>query len=254
MRSFKRIALIVVSTLVLSYVAIVAAVFVLQRSLLFPAPTGARAPSQGLIRDKGFIAMRLPGPKTVVHFHGNAEQLSDTEWLGRKFVDQGLGFYAVEYPGYGLAASTPVSEAAIYSAAEAALVELEKTVPKELIVLEGQSLGTGVAVEMARRGHGSKLVLLSAYTSIPDVAAGVLPFLPTRLLVRDRFETASKAQGLSLPVLLIHGSEDEIIPTGMSRSLAKLFPNATLRIVDGAHHNDLIRRPEVLEALAAFAR
>ena len=250
----KRIAVIVLATLAVGYFAIVAVVFALQRSMIFPAPAGARVPRSGLVRGGSFIAFHLPGPRVVVHFHGNAEQLADSEWLGGKFVEQGLGFYAVEYPGYGLAAATPVSEEAIYAAAEAALSELEKTVPREQMVLEGQSLGTGVAVEMAKRGHGSKLVLLSAYTSIPDVAAVAVPFLPARLLVRDRFDTASKAKALALPVLLIHGSADEVIPVEMSRSLATLFPNATLKIIEGAHHNDLIDRPEVLEALVGFAR
>ena len=250
----KRPVLIVLMTLGLGYAAIVGAAFNFQRALIFPAPTRAREPHHGLVRGAGFVAMHFPGSPTIVHLHGNAEQLADSEWLAGKFVERGFGFYAVEYPGYGLSAATPVSEEAIYATVEAALIALEKSVPKDQLILQGQSLGSGIAVEMARRGHGSKLMLVAPYTSIPEVAAAAMPFLPGRLLVRDQFNSAAKASAVTLPVLLVHGSDDEVIPIRMSQTLAKLFPNATLRIVPGAHHNDLIDRPEVLEALATFAR
>ncbi|MBS1151082.1 MAG: hypothetical protein H6Q89_2780 [Myxococcaceae bacterium] len=246
--------MIAVTTVLLVYVAIAAAAFFFQRAMIFPTPAQAREPRVGLVRGDGFVATHLPGTPTIVHLHGNAEQLSDSDWLAETLALRGFGFYAIEYPGYGLAASTPVSEEAIYSTVEAALRALEQTVPRDQLILQGQSLGSGVAVEMARRGHGSKLMLISAYTSIPDVAASAFPFLPARLLVRDRFDSASKARDISVPVLLIHGGQDEIVPTRMSRTLATLFPKATLRIVEGAHHNDLVDRPEVIDALVNFAR
>lgn len=244
----------VLAALLIGYGGLVGAVYALQRKLIFPAPQGDREPTKGLVRGDGFFAMHHPGTPTVVHLHGNAEALWHSEWLAEKYAERGLGFYAIEYPGYGLAGATPVSEDAIYATVEKAIAALERTVPKDQIVLQGQSLGSGVAVEMAKRGHGSRLILVAPYTSIADVAAEAFPFLPGRWLVRDRFESASKAKGISLPVLLVHGSEDEVIPTHMGRTLAGLFPNATLRIIEGAHHNDLIDRPEVLEALTAFSR
>lgn len=249
----KRVAMIILTTVAVLFLVVAGAAFFLQRAMIFPAPANVREPKNGLVRGKGFAALHRPGTPTVVHLHGNAEQLADSEWLADKFGEHGIGFYAVEYPGYGLSASTPVSEEAIYATVEAALVSLEETVPREQIILQGQSLGSGVAVEMAKRGHGSKLMLVSPYTSIPDVAAAVFPLLP-KFLVRDRFDSASKAPDIKLPVLLVHGSEDEIVPSQMSRTLATLFPSVTLRMIDGARHNDLIDRPEVLEALMTFAR
>ena len=244
--------LVVLATLLIGYLAIVAALFAFQRKLIFPAPQGDRAPAQGLVRGDGFFALHSPGTPTVVHLHGNAEALWHSEWLAQRYAEQGLGFYAIEYPGYGLAAATPVSEEAIYGTVEKAIRALN--VPKEQLILQGQSLGSGVAVEMAKRGYGSRLILVAPYTSIADVAAEAFPLLPARWLVRDRFDSAWKAKDLTLPVLLVHGSEDEVIPTHMARTLAKIFPNATLQIVDGAHHNDLIDRPEVIDALTAFSR
>lgn len=245
---------IIAVTVVVTYLALMTALFAFQRKLIFPAPVSDRAPARGLVRGEGFVAMHYPGTPTVVHLHGNAEVLWHSEWLAQKYAERGLGFYAVEYPGYGLSAAAPLSEDAICAAVEAALVALEKTVPKDQLVLQGQSLGTGVAVEMAKRGHGSKLILVSPYTSIADVAADAVPFFPARWLVRDRFMTAEKAKDVALPVLIVHGTQDEVIPVAMGKTLGGLFPHARVMLVEGAHHNDLIDRAEVIEAMTAFAR
>jgi pimeloyl-ACP methyl ester carboxylesterase len=249
------------------YGLIAAAAFFGQRRLLFPAPTRLaepRAPGAELVQivvdDRvTTYALHLPAPPgapTLVHFHGNGEDLADQSLLIGSMRKQGLGVYAVEYPGYGLARVAALTESSIYDAAEASLRRLlELGIPRASIILQGQSLGTGVAVEMARRGYGERLVLISPYTSIVDMAALVLPFLPVRLLVRDRFDTASKASSLTLAALVIHGTNDEVIPFWMGRRIAELLPNAEFFPVQGAHHNDLFQYGSGLDAIiAAFAR
>jgi uncharacterized protein len=169
----------------------------------------------------------------------------------------GLGAYAVEYPGYGLAAGALLDEASVYSAAEASLRHLiELGVPRASIVLQGQSLGSGVAVEMARRGYGARLVLISPYTSIVDLAALVAPFLPVRWLVRDRYDTERKAPAITVPALAIHGTDDEVVPYRMGKRIAELLPNAELVSVPGGRHNDVFNndRIDVLSTIVAFAR
>jgi pimeloyl-ACP methyl ester carboxylesterase len=253
----RRVLTIAIVTLAVAYVGVLIAAFAGQRKILFPVPAGAHAPKRAtLLRlEGGAVALSKPaaaGEPTVVYFHGNAMQLADSEWLGEQL--EGVGFMAVEYPGYGLAASPEgPSEAGCYAAAETALKHLEATVPRDQIVLFGQSLGTGVAVEMAKRGHGARMILATPYTSITAIAGELLWFLPTRLLVRDPFDSLSKAKALSLPVLIVHGSADEVVPTAMGRALANEFPHAELMIVEGAHHNDLVDRPEVLARISAFA-
>lgn len=121
-------------------------------------------------------------------------------------------------------------------------------------MLQGQSLGSGVAVEMAKRGHGTRLVLITPYTSIVEVGARVFPWLPASLLVRDPFNSAAKAPGLTLPVFIIHGTRDEVIPVDMGQRMGTLFPNATTRILEGKHHNDVLDRPDILQELVRFAR
>lgn len=259
--------LLVTATVSLVYLVLCLLVFLFQRSILFPVPPGAREP-----RMPGATLLRIPGPEgstvpvlhvpappgapTVVHFHGNGDQLADQVPVVRRFQEAGLGIYVMEYPGYGLAADRGPSEQGIYAAAEVALAHLHGAlgVPRERTVLQGQSLGSGVAVEMARRGHGTRLVLLTPYTSIGDMGARTFPWLPVRLLVRDRFDSAAKAPEVKLPVLIVHGTRDEVIPVDMGQTLGRLFPQATVRLVDGATHNDVFYAPGVLEELVRFAR
>ena len=125
-------------------------------------------------------------------------------------------------------------------------------VDRSRLVLVGQSVGTGVAVTMASKGWGSRLVLVSPYTSLPAVAAKAFPFLPTSLLMRDRFDSASKAPGLKLPTLIIHGTKDEVIPFELGEALSRAIPGAKFVPVQGAGHNDLIDREEALTALLGF--
>jgi uncharacterized protein len=237
-----------------------------QRQALFPAPPGGRTPQlEGAtlhrIPDPSgatVYALHVPAPAgapTLVHFHGNGEDLADVAFLAREIRVAGLGVYAIEYPGYGLARGAEASEQAIYAAAEAALGHLYGVigVPRAEIVLQGQSLGSGVAVEMALRGHGRRLVLLSPYTSITDVADHLLPFLPTSMLVRDHFDSSSKAPRVAVPVLILHGSDDDLIPAQMGRTLGGLFPSATVEILEGAHHNDLFAQdPPIVGRIVRF--
>ena len=251
-----------------AYGCIAAAAFFGQRKLLYPAPLGSvepRAPGAELLRvtasnGVAFYALYAPAPAgapTVVHFHGNGEDLAGQALLVGGFRRAGLGVYAVEYPGYGLARSTLLDESSVYATAEASLRHLtELGVPRESVVLQGQSLGSGVAVEMARRGHGARLVLISPYTSIVDMAALVTPFLPVRWLVRDRYESERKAKGVTIPTLVIHGTDDEVVPFCMGQRMADVLPNAEFVAVPGGRHNDLFdqRRVDVHARIVACAR
>lgn len=192
-----------------------------------------------------------------MHFHGNGEDVAGQGWLFDAMRKVGIGVYAIEYPGYGMAKSEALSESAIYGAAETALRHLyELGAPRSSAVLQGQSLGTGVAAEMARRGHGVGLVLISPYTSMVEMAGRVAPFLPVRWLLRDRYETDQKAPALALPVLVIHGTDDEVVPFEMGQRIAALLPNREFLPVQGGHHSDLFYLDErgLVAKIAAFTR
>jgi pimeloyl-ACP methyl ester carboxylesterase len=252
--------------LVAAYAGVSLLAFVFQERLIFPAPPPRPLPTLAAAevwwlaaREGTAPALYLEGPPgapVIVHFHGNAEQLADLGDLFRRLREQGLGVLGVEYPGYGAAAGSP-SERAMDEVAELALQRLRaRGVAPARIVLQGQSLGTGVAAEMALRGHGGKLSLLSPYTSMVDMARRVAPWLPVSALLVHRFDTAAKAPKLDIPVLIVHGTRDEVVPVAMGARLAQLFPRARLQLVEGASHAGLFaaRAEDMAALIAGFAR
>jgi fermentation-respiration switch protein FrsA (DUF1100 family) len=190
-------------------------------------------------------ATEFLGPKdapVLVYFHGNGVAMGDVLWMAREFAQRGLGVVLAEYRGYGLSADAThsPSEAGLYEDAEAVLAALaSEGIESERIALFGESLGTGVAVEMAARGHGSSLVLVTPYTSIPDVASRFAFGLPVRVLMRERFDSLAKAPRVAMPALLLHGTDDGVVPYVMGTKLAAALPHAQLITVQGGHHNDL---------------
>lgn len=258
----RRVLLGALSIAAALYVLVCMFFFAAQRAMVFPAPPGARSlPAVGtLVRADAFRAIDAPIPSahgTVVLFHGNGEDLADAAPMIALWHDLRFSVLAVEYPGYGVARDlgAPSRDGILTSAARALTWLAGRTGP-ESIVLQGQSLGSAVAVEMARRGFGHRVVLLSPFTSLIELAQRVVPWVPARLLVRDRFDTSAIAREVRQPVLIVHGTEDEVVPVEMGTRLARQFSRVQLRLIRGAHHNDLLaaHEPALRAALAAAAQ
>lgn len=236
------------------YVALCVLARVAFRRVLYPAPRPrafvAQAPvellalraADGVAAHAAFVAPP-PGGRTVVFFHGNAELIGDSLPLARDLASRGFGVALVEYRGYGVSAGPTPTEAGLYLDAAAALDALEaRGIGPRDTVLWGTSLGSGVAAEMARRGRGAALVLVTPYTAVPDVAARIAPFLPTRLCVTDHFDTLAKAAQIRVPTLVVHGDRDEVIPFDMGERVAAAIEGARFVRIAGGHHNDLFAR------------
>lgn len=251
--------------LVGAYLALVAGVGLGYRRFLYPAKA-----DRGGLEPRGLVRIERPGEPTVfglhapapastaptlVVFHGNGEDLVDEVNTVDAFSRLGVGVFVVEYPGYGLARDQRVDEVSIYRAAAIAMEHLDELgVDRARRVALGFSLGSGVAVEMASRGLVSRVVLLAPYTSIPRVIARFVPVVPVDWLVGDRFDSLSKAPRVDVPALVVHGDLDGIIPVRMGEQLARALPSVTLRVVRGAHHNDLYAvAPDLRAAIVAFA-
>lgn len=264
MKFLRRALLILGIALLGTYTVACGFLYSAQAEMLYPAPKKATVPTWknaqtlSIPGENGSTVHAVylpaaPGNRTVVHFHGNGETIAHEDFLAVPFNDEGLGFLGVEYPGYGLDAKEwPPNENKLYGAAESALQHLtgELGVPRESVVLSGWSLGSGVAVEMARRGWGTKLVLVSAYTSIPDAAKAMFPIMPVGLLAKDRYESLRKAPDIHIPTLCVHGTKDDVIPFELGEALAKKLPNARFVPVEGAKHNDVYREPVIREILS----
>ena len=244
------------------YLALLGLLFFGQRKLLFPAPV-PRAPSGRvgeLVRVEDAAGPLVlvhrkasPGRPTVLHLHGNAEQLADGEWLSWLLAERGLGYLGVEYPGYGLAGGA-ASEPGILGAADRAFAWLTGPggVPVEQVAVLGQSLGSGPAVHLAAQGKARALVLLTPYTSIADAAQAALPFAPASLLVRDRFDSLALAPKVRVPTLVLHGDRDEVIPFALGQRLAGAIAGAEFVPLARAGHNDVWDAPGAKERVLDF--
>ena len=262
-RRVVQITLILVG----AWVAVVLALFLLQRKMVFAAPPPLPVPASPQTQHVTFgpsdalvHAVWAPpsdGGPVVVHFHGNAEQLAGQVQMASLYGRRGLGFLAVEYPGYGPMADQEASELALIGAGQAAIDWLrdEKKIGKERIVLQGRSLGSGVATHLAASGAGARLVLISPFLSLVRAASAHYPWVPVGLLLRDRFDNASKATRVTVPALVIHGEDDGIVPFAQGKALAETLPSAELVTVKSAGHNDLLAAggTEVLGRMMQFA-
>lgn len=231
------------------------------RRLIYPVP--AWDPEGGLPVETtaaGTHLVHVPAPeggRTVVYLHGNGSDLASISPLAGLFARHGLGFAAVEYPGYGPAAGRPHQEA-ILAAARDGLAHL--SLRAERTVLVGESLGSSVAAHLAAEGllrdddaGSGRLVLVSPFTSMTAMVQRVVRVFPRRL-VPDRWETDALVGRIDVPTLLVHGERDDLVPPAMSEQLARGISSSQRVVVPGRTHNDLWEAPsECLEAVARFA-
>lgn len=238
------------------YALIIALMFFRQESLLF-APD-KRNYSQKDVNVEGYVditvrtqdgltlhgwyAAARPGKQTILLFHGNA---STWQWRANDFlqlVNAGYGVLLAGYRGYGGNPGHP-SEQGFYQDAEAYLNYLiAQGVSYGQIALYGESLGTGVAVEMAaRHSEITALILEAPYATIAEIAAFHYPYVPApKLMLRNKFESLYKIGALAMPKLFFVAEEDGVIP---ARFGLKLYENAPspkkLKIFKRAGHTDM---------------
>ncbi len=212
----------------------------------FQAPDGARL--------HGWYVPH-PSPRVTVLFaHGNAGNLTLRAGVLHQLHALGADVLIFDYRGYGKSEGSP-NEAGILSDTRAARAWLSaKTgVAQNEIILMGRSLGGGVMVDLAAQDGAGGLVLESTFTSLPDVAARVYPWLPVRWLMRNRLESIGKIGDYKGPLLQSHGDADTLIPFDLGE---QLFAAAGSRdkqffVLKGRDHNDR-QTPAYYQALDAF--
>lgn len=177
----------------------------------------------------------------MIYFHGNRGAL-DT-W-GQVGVDLSNTLQSdiliLDYPGYGKSTGgLPLSEKPLYESAEAAFDEFIATTDKTLpIIVYGRSLGSAVASHLAAKKTVQALILETPYTSMKAMANHVFPYLPS-FLVRYDLDNTKNTQELNIPILIMHGTQDAVIPFTQGNTLAKQKSNTEFIAIEGGGHNTL---------------
>ncbi|HSD50007.1 MAG TPA: alpha/beta fold hydrolase [Candidatus Methylomirabilis sp.] len=193
----------------------------------------------------------IPAPNarvTLVWFHGNAGNIShrvDNIKQLHRFLNRSLipNIFIFDYRGYGQSEGgvSDLSEEATYRDAEGALTYLRtrQDLAPTKIVYFGRSLGAAIAVEAARRQPPAGLILETPFTSIRDMAKVALPFLPVWGLVRTKYDAQVKIRDVRVPLLILHGDQDDVVPYEQGRRLFEAANEPkTLYTIPGARHND----------------
>jgi pimeloyl-ACP methyl ester carboxylesterase len=239
-------------TIALAYGLLCALMFVAQRSLMyFPVGGAQPAGAERIDLPSGDATLRiwarpLPGADALIYFGGNAEDVAQN-FAPFVAAMPRRALYLANYRGYGGSSGSP-TEAALF--ADALAVYDHVAARHARVAVAGRSLGSGVAVYLARERPVSRLVLVTPFDSIENVARGHYPFLPVRWLLKDKFDSASRIAGVRAPTLVVIAQRDEIIRRARSDALVAKFPAGQVRVevVAGATHNDLEYEP----LLAAF--
>jgi uncharacterized protein len=257
-----------------AYVVLVLALFLFQSELLYlpnlpsralmatPDEVGLRYAPVTITTDDdislhGWFVPAEARLATLLFFHGNAGNISHRLDSLRIFHELGLATLIIDYRGYGESTGAP-SEEGTYRDAEAAwrYLTVERQIVPGDIVLFGRSLGGAVAARLATRHTPGALILESTFTSVPDLAAELYPFLPVRWLTRFHYGTETNLRSVSCPVLIVHSRDDEIIAFAHAQRLfgAAREPKRLLEIRGDHNGGFLASRPIYVEGMAAFLR
>ena len=222
-----------ISSIIVAYLVVIIFVYFYQRNLLYhPTENNYQDDKVQFNYDEIFIKVdeeiKLKSwlikkdfikYKTLVVFHGNAGHLSNRIYKLNELYKLDINILLISWRGFSGNNGSP-TEQNLYRDAEAAIKWLkDQKVRNNQIILYGESLGSGVAVEIGKRNKYNSIILESPFTSIENSAKIYYPYLPVRLLLKDRYDSISKIKMIDYPVLIMHGKKDDVVPFSMGKEL-----------------------------------
>lgn len=234
------------------YLAVLVFLYAMQGRFIYPAPQDVPPLTPGYrevtletadaLALRAFYSAAADGLPTLVYFHGNGGTLAGASVSNAAMAQAGVGVLLVEYRGYGGNPGEP-SEEGFARDAEAALKWLRDAgiAPSDTVVV-GNSIGSGsatyAAVQMVEEGTPpAGLILIAPFTSLPDVAAEKVGWLPVHWLMQDTFPNRDRLERLSnMPILIQHGTIDNVVPFDHGQTLAETAPWAQFHSFEGSGH------------------
>ena len=208
-----------------------------------------------------WIPSSQPDARTVLYFHGNDDNVSRCVTEGGPLRKLGYNIFLVDYRGFGESDGRVPSETTVYEDAEAAWNYLvaDRGVPTSQLYIYGHSLGGAIAIELARRHpEAAGLIVESSFTSIYDMSQldPRYRLLPVKRFLNQRFESVDKVSDLKVPVLILHGTQDEVVPYWMGERLFSRAPapKQFFAIEGGRHDHDESGEAGMCEAIDRFVQ
>jgi uncharacterized protein len=237
-----------------AYLVVAISLFVFQRRLIYPADPTRHSPAEAGLDTVQEVNLKAadgetlvawyaparPGQPTLLYFHGNGGTLLVRAERIRRFLGDGLGVFMPAYRGYSGSTGSP-SEAALIADAKLAHDHLlGMGLRPEDIVIYGESLGTGVAVQLAANRRSAGVVLDAPYTSLLDIARHHYRFIPVKFFLLDTFASIDYITRIDAPLLVMHGTEDRVIPLEYGKALYEAADQPKqMAVLRGAGHSDL---------------
>lgn len=249
----------------LIYVTIVAALYLMQRSMLYAPSNTAPDPAMVGLREVSVTSIEtqdgetillwhtaLSGRPTVLFLHGNGGEMANRANRFAAYQSAGFDVVFLSYRGYGGSTGTPTEDGLITDARAAYDWVISASVAPGDLALVGESLGTGVAVQLATERDVGVLVLGAPFSAAVDIAAQRFPWIPVRWLMKDQFRSRDYIADVTAPILIQHGTEDRVVPFKFGRRLFDAAgENAEFVSVPGAGHQ-MLYGPEILQREIPF--
>ncbi len=236
------------------YLSIAVGLYAFQRRLIYYPDTEYHQPAEAGLEGVREVKLDTPdgarliswwapaaaGQPTLLYFHGNAGGLMDRAERFRLFQSAGFGVFMPSYRGYSGSTGEPSERALV---ADALLVYehlRNEGLPAQSIIAYGESLGSGVAVQLAANRPVGAVVLEAPYTSLPDIGKRVYPFIPVETFMLDRFDSKRHISQVKAPILIMHGKRDATIPVQLGEALYAVAPEPKeLELIEGAGHTNI---------------
>ncbi len=234
----KKIKMMIIffSIIVLIYLSITAILYFSQRNLLYhPSENNYSGDQLTITIDKVKITTEdnlellawyhekdIINFKTILYLHGNAGSLENRIHKINHFEDININFLLLSWRGFSGNKGQP-TEQGLYIDAKAAIKWLkEKGIENQNIIIYGESLGTGIATEIAQNKNYAGVILESPFTSMIEAGSSKYPIFPIKLLLKDKYESNKKIKNIKSPILIMHGEQDRIVPFRMGKKLYEL--------------------------------